>query len=84
MAANLIFIHGSYSWETTFGLAIVCFVLGFIFRSGLIYKQRKKILSLEDEMVNNHARILALEKKLNESKPDNQHPDLEVVSNKAS
>ena len=84
MIANFIFIHGSYSWETTFGLAIVCFALGLIFRYGLISKQRKKILSLEDEMVNNHARILALEKKLNESRPDSQHKDFGIVSNKAS
>lgn len=85
MIANLIFIDSSYSWETTIGLAIVCFALGFIFKSGVIYKQRKKILSLEDEMISNHAQILEMEKKLSEVKPEksNQHSELEV-SHKAS
>jgi len=86
MIANLIFIDSSYSWEVTFGLAIVCFALGFIFKSGVISKQRKRILSLEDEMISNHAKILSLEKKLADSKPEkgSQHTDLEIISHKAS
>jgi len=85
MIANLVFIDSTYSWETTLGLAIVCFALGFLFKSGVISKQRKKILSLEDEMISNHAQILTLEKRLAEVKPEktNQHSDLEV-SHKAS
>jgi len=86
MTANLIFIDSSYSWETTFGLAIVCFALGYIFKSGVIYKQRKRILNLEDEMISNHSRILSLEKKIADSKSEkgSQHPDLEIISHKAS
>jgi hypothetical protein len=86
MTANLIFIDSSYSWETTFGLAIVCLALGFIFKSGIIYKQRKRILNLEDEMISNHSRILSLEKKIADSKPEkgSKHPDLEIISHKAS
>jgi hypothetical protein len=86
MIANLIFIDSSYSWEVTFGLAIVCFALGFIFKSGVISKQRKRILSLEDEMISNHAKILSLEKKLADAKPEkaSQHTDLEIISHKAS
>ncbi len=85
MTTNLIFIDNSYSWEITFGLAIVCFALGFIFKTGIIYKQRRRILNLEDEMISNHARILSLEKKLVDSKAEkgNQHTDLEI-SHKAS
>jgi hypothetical protein len=86
MTANLIFIDSSYSWETTFGLAIICFALGFIFKSGVISKQRKRILNLEDEMISNHAKILSLEKKIanNKSEKGSQHSDLEIVSHKAS
>ena len=86
MITKLALIDSTYSWEVTFGLAILCFALGFLFKSGVIYKQRKRILSLENEMVSNHAQILSLEKKLAEVKPEktNQHPDLEVVSHKAS
>lgn len=86
MTTNLIFIDSSYSWETTFGLAIACFALGFIFKSGVIYKQRKRILNLEDEMISNHARILSLEKRIADSKIEKgtSHPDLELVSQKAS
>ena len=86
MTAYLIFIDSSYSWEVTFGLAILCFALGFILKSGIIYKQRKRILSLEDEMISNHANILSLEKKLADVKAEksNQHKDLEIISHKAS
>lgn len=86
MIAKLIFIDSSYSWEITFSLAILCFVLGFFLKSAIIYKQRKRILNLEDEMVSNHAHILSLEKKIADNKPEkgNQHPDLELVSHKAS
>jgi hypothetical protein len=85
MTANLIFID-SYSWQITFGLAIVCFALGYIFNSGVIYKQRKRILNLEDEMISNHARILSLEKKIADGKSEkgNRHPELEIISHKAS
>lgn len=86
MIFKLALIDNTYSWETTFGLAIICFALGFLFKSGVILKQRKKILNLENEMISNHAQILSLEKKLAEVKPEktNQHSDLEVVSHKAS
>lgn len=70
MITNLIFAAGSYSWETTFGIAILCFFFGFIFKSAVIFKQRKKILRLEDEMLDNHSRILSLEKKLADNKAD--------------
>jgi hypothetical protein len=86
MTANLIFINNSYSWEITFGLAIVCFALGYIFKTGVIYKQRKRILNLEDEMISNHARILSLEKKIADGKFEkgSKHSDLEIISHKAS
>lgn len=84
MTANLIFIESSYSWEITFGLAIVSFALGIIFKSGVIYKQRKRILNLEDEMLANHSRILSLEKRIAENKTEkgNPHQDFEVITNR--
>jgi hypothetical protein len=80
MISNLIFIESSYSWEITFGLAIIAFALGFIFKSGVLYKQRRRILSLEDEMLGNHSRILSLEKRIAENKIEkpNTHKEFEI------
>lgn len=38
--------------------------LGFFFRSNQIAKCRKRILTLENEMLNNHAEILKLQQEL--------------------
>ena len=46
--------------------AIVSFALGLMIKTGVIGRQRKRILALEDEMLSNHAKILSLEKKLSE------------------
>ena len=67
---QMLFFQNSYSWEITFGLAFAGFGLGFLFKSGLIFKQRKRILRLEDEMLSNHSRILTLEKKIAENRRD--------------
>lgn len=85
MIARLIFANTSYSWEITFGLAIAGFVLGFIFKSGVIRKQRKRILQLEDEMLASHSRILALEKRIADykSEKNNQQQDFELITHKA-
>ena len=53
------------------GIAIVSFGLGFSLKTGIITKQRKRILKLEDEMLSNHAKILSLEKKLSELQKEN-------------
>ena len=84
MIANLIFIESSYSWEVTLGLAIVGFALGFIFKSGVLYKQRKRILNLEDEMLANHSRILSLEKRIAENKIEKSisHQEFEVITHR--
>lgn len=39
-------------------------IVGFIFRSRQIEKSKKRILSLENEMLNNHAEILRLQREL--------------------
>jgi hypothetical protein len=67
---DVLFVKNSFSWETAFGLAAAAFGGGFFLRSAIIYKQRKRILRLEDEMLANHSRILALEKRVSETRKD--------------
>jgi len=76
---QMLFFQSTYSWEITFALALGGFALGFIFKSAVIYKQRKRILRLEDEMLANHSRILALEKKIADNKREmnTTHQDFE-------
>ena len=69
MIAHLLFVN-AYYWEAALGMAAAGFAGGFFIRSALIFKQRKRILRLEDEMLANHSRILALEKKISENKKD--------------
>jgi hypothetical protein len=46
-------------------IIIACSALcGFLFRSGQLKKSRKRILSLEEEMLQNHAEILNLQRKI--------------------
>ena len=45
-------------------IVLVSGVLGFLFRSHQIAKSKKRILSLENEMLNNHAEILKLQQEL--------------------
>jgi hypothetical protein len=39
-------------------------IAGYLLRSGQLAKSKKRILSLENEMLNNHAEILRLQKEL--------------------
>ncbi|MGI8951227.1 MAG: hypothetical protein ACR2FN_06545 [Chitinophagaceae bacterium] len=39
-------------------------VLGYLFKLVLLAKKNGRILTLEDEMLSNHSRILSLEKKI--------------------
>jgi len=52
--------------------AIISFGLGLLIKNGVIAKQRKRILQLEDEMLANHAKILSLEKKITEGPGGNE------------
>ncbi len=58
---------GFLSLPVELGLTVGAFALGFLLKRAIIAKQRKRILSLENEMLSNHARILELEKKLSDS-----------------
>jgi hypothetical protein len=70
----------------TVGMAGVAgFVLGLLIRYGIILKQKRRILTLEDEMLTSHSRILSLEKKLSELRkdPNNSSEDtIEMVTKK--
>jgi hypothetical protein len=85
MIADLLFVN-AYSWETVLGMAVAGFACGFLIKSALIFKQRKRILRLEDEMLANHSRILALEKKISESKSEinGVHQDYNISSQRSS
>ena len=52
------------------GTAIASFGVGLLFKMAVVRKQRKRILSLEDEMLSNHSRMLELEKKIAETQID--------------
>lgn len=58
----------SYSLVTVIGVAIIAFGLGLLIKSAIIFKQRRRILRLEDEMLANHSKILSLEKIMNETR----------------
>lgn len=45
-------------------LTLVSVIFGFLFRSAQIKKANKRILSLENEMLSNHAEILKLQEDL--------------------
>ena len=72
-----LFISGSFTADAVVGLAIAAFAIGFLVKSAVIIKQRKRILRLEDEMLANHARILSLEKRVSESKKSTSPPTSE-------
>jgi hypothetical protein len=82
---QMLFFQNSFSWEITFGLALAGFALGYLFKNAVIFKQRKKILRLEDEMLANHSRILTLEKKIADTKREmnGTHQDFEFTQRKA-
>jgi hypothetical protein len=46
------------------------FALGFLIKSAAISSHKKRIITLEDEMLNNHSRILDLEKQLAEHREE--------------
>jgi hypothetical protein len=66
---NLLLVHG-FSWVTVVLTGIVSFILGLIIKSAVLYKQRKRILRLEDEMLSNHSTILELEKEIAEARKE--------------
>jgi len=61
----------SFSIFTIAFFGIAGFVAGFLLRVAVNAKQKKNLLKLEDEMLNNHSRILLLEKKISNLEREN-------------
>ena len=69
--------------------AVIGFIAGVLFKMGVIAKYKRKVLTLEDEMLANHARILGLEKQLTDLKNEKikipgSQPVISKVERKAS
>lgn len=60
----------AYSILTVLVAAGVGFVIGFIIKSGVIAKHKKRVLSVENEMLLSHSRILELEKQITDLKEE--------------
>lgn len=67
-AALLSIFKGTIGIDSSVALVAFAFAAGFLIKSAIVFKQRKRILRLEDEMLNNHARILSLERRVSEHK----------------
>ncbi len=63
---ELLFLQGNYSTTEILFVIAAGILIGIFVKVAIIFKQRKRILRLEDEMLANHSRILALEKKVAE------------------
>ncbi len=50
---------------------IVGLVIGYLLRSGVTQKHKKRVLQVENEMLSNHSRILELEKEITDLKNAN-------------
>ncbi len=70
-AALLSIFKGTVGMDSLFLIAFACFAGGFLIKSAIVFKQRKRILRLEDEMLSNHARILSLERRVSDQKKNN-------------
>jgi len=66
--ADVISLSPAYSILTVAGAAGTGFVIGLLVKSGVVAKHKKRVLSVENEMLSSHSRILELEKQVTESK----------------
>lgn|GEM_PF-2457322 len=73
--ANLFSLSPAFSIATVAVAGVAGFVAGYLVKSGVIAKHKKRVLSLENEMLSNHSRILELEKQITELKNETAKPD---------
>jgi len=66
--ADIISLSPAYSILTVAAAAVIGFVIGLLVKSGVVAKHKKRVLSVENEMLSSHSRILELEKQVTESK----------------
>ena len=71
--ADFLFFDAPYSEITLIAGMLSGIAAGFLIRSAIVFKQRKRILRLEDEMLSNHARILSLEKRVSDGKKETKN-----------
>ncbi len=70
--STILLYANSYSILDVIAIAFFGAVAGFVFKWGLLAKNRKKILGLEDEMLANHSQILTLQKRNTELEQENK------------
>jgi hypothetical protein len=73
--ANLFSLSPAFSIATFAVAGIGGFVAGYLLKAGIIAKHKKRVLNLENEMLSNHSRILALEKQITELKNETAKTD---------
>ena len=66
--ANFFSPSATYTIFTVGFAAAGGFAAGLLFKYGIIAKHKKRVLSLENEMLSNHSRILDLEKQVTDLK----------------
>jgi len=66
--ADIISLSPAYSILTVAAAAVIGFVIGLLVKSGVVAKHKKRVLSVENEMLSSHSRILELEKQVTELK----------------
>lgn len=79
--ADFLWFDAPYSEITLIVALLTGLAAGLLTRSAIVFKQRKRILRLEDEMLSNHARILSLEKRVSEGKRETKNGhEYEVIN----
>lgn len=68
--ADVFSLSPAYSILTVAVAAGIGFIFGFLLKSGVIAKYKKRVLSVENEMLSSHSRILDLEKQVTELKSE--------------
>ncbi len=59
---TMLILPQSFTILSVAGAGIAGLCMGALIKTGVVAKQKKRMLHLEDEMLKNHARILKLEK----------------------
>ncbi len=66
--ANIISPAPAFTIFTVAFAGIIGFIAGYLLRAAIIAKHKSRVLTLEDEMLANHSRILDLEKQVTDLK----------------
>jgi len=69
--ANVFSLSPAYSILTVAIAGGIGFIIGFLLKSSVIAKHKRRVLNVENEMLSSHSRILELEKQVTELKSEN-------------